>query len=52
MIPGLVTLEFSQLTDTVGTNDYFVLIYEERKIDWLNLDQMLAPGQIGSCDQR
>lgn len=29
---GLVTLEFSQLTDTVGTNDYFVLISRREKL--------------------
>ena len=29
---GLVTLEFSQLTDTVGTDDHFVLIPRREKL--------------------
>lgn len=45
------TNDSSQLTDTVETNDHLVstLNTEEREFDWLNLDQVLAPGQI-NCD--
>ena len=47
----LDTLDSSQLTDTVKTNDHLVstLNTEEREFDWLSLDQVLAPGRI-DCD--